>query len=1063
LKNWTIKDMPDFVNNLAQLIVTDNAILLVGGRFRLAADQPLFIDQIAEALAVQIDYKREDRSLSAVARDFEVLRGRRELVLAIRETMENLGARSTPLLQLLADAVVPYSKVITSLFDQTLERSFDGSGKPYVLIVRDTDLTSFDESKITLIKIQGSIEQPDSLIITEDDIDQFIERLPTLSDLIRAYFATKALIFIGYDLESDLFKRFFRQVARKMGAFSRSAYAIVSEPLDEVTTRYWEQQNVELHHQDPLAFLEEVAQTIHNLTGTPEGQPIHPLAKLAAADPPLPTRPYKGLESFTPADSPIFAGREIESERLVNRILANRLVVVYGGSGSGKTSLLQAGVLSRLAARRALLVDLSPNPDVPLPAGIEAGLEDAAKAAGLVPTTAGELPGKLRAYQQAIDGPVVVVLDPFEQVLVNYTPEIQAGFLADLKALLAEENLDLRVVLVLREDFLGQVHELEQQVPGLLDVRFRLEKLGREAAREAIIEPARAFGVRWEAALVETLLDALEQERAEGISPPQLQLLCDRLYTAARAEASSPGSDDSLEITAALYDRLGGAPRILGEYLDEVIGSFSPEQRSAVMRLLGALVTSAGTKQRLGLEDLARTAGTNIQEAQLILEGLAARSLIQRYEQVGKPEGPAAYQYELVHDYLALRIIETLGADFWEAQKAREVLRAALPDWVSRKRLLGPDDLRLIQSQASRVQFSLPEFELLFASAVAFEENPAPWESELIPASQQEILLRLASHPEPFARREAASALGPLSGDPVSDALARLAAEDKDGEVRQAAAQAIAQSKVDGGAAFDQGAVALLGEAAGEAPEGAAVQALVVARDRTPEIHQALPVGIAGTIRRRVWAARWTRNQRAITAGLLRGLQSGFWGLAFGMGVFLGLYNAGASLSANIAARFYIGAVLLGMSLAGVMGALAVGAGTFFQLALASLQDRPQPVRTWALTALVSGLFFSLGLVLIGAVSAGSPRPGETLLAGLIMGLSIAGAALLPWVKAPYTRLGITALAGIASFILVGLLGLFFNQSIGWLVVMGLGCGVGFYLGLNPRVLPGTDPLQEVV
>ncbi len=284
---------------------------------------------------------------------------------------------------------------------------------------------------------------------------------------------------------------------------------------------------------------------------------------------------------------------------------------------------------------------------------------------------------------------------------------------------------------------------------------------------------------------------------------------------------------------------------------------------------------------------------------------------------------------------------------------------------------------------------------------------------------------------------------------------------DEDAAVRQAAASAIAQPKNDGGALFDKGAVAKLVEPAAADPAGRAAQALVIARDRTPEIQQSLPSGIAGSIRQQVWGVRWVRDRRGIAAGLLRGLQSGFWGLAFGMGIFLGLYNAGASLSANIQARFYLGAVLLGMSLAGVMGALAVGAGTFVQLAITSLEDRARLVRTWAVTTLVSGLFFSLGLVLIGAVSAGSPRPIETLIAGLIMGLSIAAAAALPFLKAAASRLAVTALAGIGSFVLVGFLGLFFNQSTGWLVLMGLGCGIGFYLGLNPGISPSADPAQE--
>src|SRR4051812_23972335 len=55
--------------------------------------------------------------------------------------------------------------------------------------------------------------------------------------------------------------------------------------------------------------------------------------------------PFPGLRSFTPADAPIFFGRGRETDRLVERIRANRLVAVVGASGSGKSSLVGAGLI----------------------------------------------------------------------------------------------------------------------------------------------------------------------------------------------------------------------------------------------------------------------------------------------------------------------------------------------------------------------------------------------------------------------------------------------------------------------------------------------------------------------------------------------------------------------------------------------------------------------------------------------------------------------------------------------------------------------------------------------
>ena len=86
----------------------------------------------------------------------------------------------------------------------------------------------------------------------------------------------------------------------------------------------------------------------------------NPLAPLA--QPEKPGQPYKALDSFGWQDAAIFNGRSDHAQRLGRRILAHPLTVLYGESGSGKTSLLQAGVLPWLAQRHTLLTVAQPAP-----------------------------------------------------------------------------------------------------------------------------------------------------------------------------------------------------------------------------------------------------------------------------------------------------------------------------------------------------------------------------------------------------------------------------------------------------------------------------------------------------------------------------------------------------------------------------------------------------------------------------------------------------------------------------------------------------------------------------
>lgn len=1044
--------MPEMIPRLAQYILKDNAILLVGAGVRRPGGPPPAVEQIAAALALEIDYQRPDRSLPAVARDYEVLKGRQALVMALKQAFEARRGETSDLLGMVADAVLPHTKVITSRFDRALELSLEHARKNYVLIVRDTDVPSFDESKITLIKLQGDIEQPDSLVITEDDIDAFADNLPTVGDVIRAYFATKTLIFLGYDLESELFKRIFRKVSRNLAAFNRPAYAVVPEPLREVDQKYWEAQNVTIHVQDPHEFLENLAAAIKTLADKPGSLAPGPLERLAT--PPRPSRPYKALDSFTARDVAIFSGRAEERERLVNRILAHRLTVLYGESGSGKTSLLQAGAGPRLAARQALLAICAPVAGQPLESQMVAAITRAAAEAGLQVPAGEHLEGAIGTVSRQIDGPVVLSIDPFEQVFVVYDEAERQEVAVLLRRLRDDRALDLRLVLVIREDFLGRLQALES---GLLDVRFRLERLGREAARAAIEEPARLFGFTWENGLVETLLDELYAGDTRGVSPPQLQILCDYLYQALVVEGGVE------TITLQAYLDLGGMQAILGDYLERAVLDFPESQQAGVRRLMGALVSSLGVKQRLGLDELARAADLPPRNVNAILTELTRKRLVQRFE--AQAEAGPLVTFTLTHDYLATRIVRWLGEAFWDAQKAREVVREALTDWKQRGRLLAPEDLRLVSAQAGRVQFTAEETEMIYASAVGYGVNPEQWETEILEAVREQLLATLLQHPQGSVRAETARELGACDSETAGEALARLAMGDPEAEVRQAAVEAIVatgspsaqqnEAAHPGDMLTFRSAVASLVSGVSDPKLGQqALEALVVVRDRQPAASELLPDELDKTLRRRVWSRRWAVHRAFILGALLRGVQFGFLGLGLGVGPILGVYGIPGLEQLDLLRKLAL--ILFGVAPAGLLGALAGGAGAFLRATLRTLPDYPSARRTWIGPSLAVGVIFGLGWWFYLSIMELSAGFSQALVGGFLMGLVLAGVATLP-VRLPRLAhlaltifIGVVAVQGLSSLELLvrsvpqGDILNFWTATL-----MGAIGGAGLYLALN--------------
>ena len=1048
--------MPPLIDELAELILKDNAILFVGAQLGSDGTTSPVVEQIADALAARIDYRRADRTLPAVARDYEVLQGRPALILALREELARLQVGPNPIHQLIADAVLPTTKLITTRFDQVLETALTQFEKPYVLIVRDTDVPFFDESKITVIKIQGDINQPDSLVITEDDVDAFISNLPTLSDIVRAFFATKTLIFLGYDLNSTHFKRFFNQVTRNLSVYRRTAYAIVpqaSEGMDEVGQRYWKNQNVEIVIHDSIPFLEGLAQAVKSASSAAAPQTQ---GRAASPLPSLPPHPYKGLQAYSEDDGAIFFGRGQESIQLANRVLANRLTILYGESGVGKSSLLRAGLGPRIAAQRGLLAVAQPEAGAPLVENLRLSLLAAARRAGLTPDSGSELGDLVRAVQRGLDGPVVLAIDQAEQFFLVYTGSEQAAVLLQLQGFVTDRSLNLRFVIAIREDALGSLQPLETILPNVLNVRYRLERLGREAAREAIEAPAALYGVHWEAALVQRLLTDLGDPDGGGVGPPQLQINCERLYRETVARHPSPPQTISL----ALFESLGNTTSLLGDYLTQTVQTLEMLQQPAARNLLGALVSSSGLKQRLALGDLARFVGIPPAATLAILDVLVERSLLRRISRPGlaAPElhGQPVAEFELSHESLIPRVVSWLGDDFWAAQKAREILRQAAPEWTKRARLLPADDLRLATQRRAQLQVTPVEAALLYASAVTYGVAVDDWQKSVPPEERRAILLSLLDHPVSRARSQTAAALAAFPDPESGERLGDRALRDPEPAVREAAITALAIQLRTAGVAEAGSGVAVVGAGLGApATDAHARAALVILRDLAPESDNLLPADRRAIIQRKVWLARWKRHTEVILRVSLRGAQGGYWGLGLGAGFFLGLNRSEADgfrlplVSQNSDTVLFL--ISTGIPIMGLIGGLAGGATALAGAVARYLPDRPGLRRIWLAQTGVGALAMCLGWLLFAVVMPGKLLLWRTLAAGLLVGALLAAGGTIPWPWPRWLRFAASLVAGIGAFLLVYKLSLIYTADDWWLIVMGLVAGAGFFWGLNPE------------
>ena len=245
----------------------------------------------------------------------------------------------------------------------------------------------------------------------------------------------------------------------------------------------------------------------------------------------LPRR-YPGLKPFERAQSAIFHGRKDDIQVLSNKIMRDRLVVLFAKSGIGKTSLLQAGVAPEI--EREGYVSLFFRADDTSRALTERFREtllgnkqnagyNTIDAAGAGAITLWEFMKRIEFDFNGLPATPVVVLDQFEEIFTLRHNELgRAAFLNELADLANgsmpeglretlterhekgqidsttlqwwETQPDVRIVIAIRSDFLHQLDDISTLIPGILRSRFQLQPLNRKQAAEAICAPAMETG-----------------------------------------------------------------------------------------------------------------------------------------------------------------------------------------------------------------------------------------------------------------------------------------------------------------------------------------------------------------------------------------------------------------------------------------------------------------------------------------------------------------------------------------------------------------------------------------
>jgi formylglycine-generating enzyme required for sulfatase activity/predicted Ser/Thr protein kinase len=334
--------------------------------------------------------------------------------------------------------------------------------------------------------------------------------------------------------------------------------------------------------------------------------------------------PYRGLLPFEREHRGQFFGRDSDTWRVVELMRAQRLVILVGGSGVGKSSLARAGILAHVADagigdRRLFDICAIVPGEHPLLALsralaglLRAGDEDDPE---LENTIRHEMEHDLVAFRRRLrqrngrTAGTLLFVDQLEELVTLSRPEEVQILARAVGSLIAERTPGVRVLATARSDYLAALAGLPGMGPLVHRAVYLVGPLGRSAMRETIIKPASSAGLQFEPSeLVEELVDAVSQ--AEG-GLPVLQFALARLWEV-RAERV---------ITREALAAIGGVEGALALHADSVLDALPAKMRTAARHILLEMVTLHRTRARRLQAELTRDEPVRREALEALIRG----------------------------------------------------------------------------------------------------------------------------------------------------------------------------------------------------------------------------------------------------------------------------------------------------------------------------------------------------------------------------------------------------------------------------------------------------------
>ena len=377
--------------------------------------------------------------------------------------------------------------------------------------------------------------------------------------------------------------------------------------------------------------------------------------------------PYRGIEEFRYVDEPIFFGRDDDARDLLRLIMMYRGVLVFGDSGVGKSSLLNAKLMPRVTrggyAPERVRVQLKKGAEFIVERTV---LDDNATmlptifgsdaAGSRISLSANELIARTTEACQIVEEGrppnkfPLVIFDQFEE-FVTLAEELPRAAREDARAagaaienalltLLRDSALCVKMVFVFREDYYAKLSKFFSSYPNLTDHALRIEPLHVSELHAILRGPFEMSGVSFDSELPSEVTAQLEGEfkkRSDSdlINLTEVQIAALRLW-----QHKDPR-------TLLREQNVDG---LLQSYFTEAIHALAPELREPSITLLGRMVTSSGTRNVVSVDDLMATANDEEISSDIAERALADLEKVARV--IRRERRNEVVVYEILSEYL---------------------------------------------------------------------------------------------------------------------------------------------------------------------------------------------------------------------------------------------------------------------------------------------------------------------------------------------------------------------------------------------------------------------------